>query len=127
MSLLNRIQSGKVKLEVIEDFQKQLMFPPFKCFENLNKLKNFIEHPEKELSLFENTDKTIKTLTWMLSPENSKLQSLNLSGYSAIYDMYRDKWLKEVLSSPQIPTITTLNISHCSLKNVPDLNFVTKP
>ena len=124
MSLLNRIQTGKVKLEVIEDFRKQLMFPPFKCFENLNELSKFIEHPEKELLLLENTEKTIKTLTWMLSSENSTLQSLNLSGYSAIYDMYRDKWLKEVLSSPQIPTVTTLNLSGCNLKHVPDLKFL---
>ena len=124
MSLLKRIQTGKINLEVIEDFQKQLMFPPFKCFENMEELAKFIEHPEKELLLFENTDQTIKTLNWMLSSENSTLQSVNLSGYSAIYEMYRDKWLKEVLSSPQIPTIETLNLSECNLKNVPDLTLL---
>ena len=124
MSLLKRIQTGKISLEVIQDFQKQLMFPPFKCFENIEELAKFIEHPEKELLLFENTDQTIKTLTWMLSSENSTLQSVNLSEYSAIYDTYRDKWLKEVLSSPQMPTIRTLNLSGCNLKNVPDLTLL---
>ena len=124
MSLLMRIQTGKISLEVIENFQKQLMFPPFKCFENMQELAKFIEHPEKELLLFENTDQTIKTLTWMVSSENSTLQSVNLSGYSSIYDTYRDKWMKEVLSSPQMPTITTLSLSECNLKNVPDLTLL---
>ena len=120
-SILNRVVDGQLKITVPTVFTEFLIAPRYVTLENNDSLRQYLQQPEMALSEL-HSNKKENTLMW-LSNQDIEYHSLNLSGHFDLCEKFET--VVSVLDHPNIQRIVSLNLDHCQLCDIPNLNHLS--
>ena len=110
---------NKINLEIFPE--TSLLLPPKTCLGEKDKLKSYVESPEKYV---ENSELGISALNWLLDDGKKQSKSFDLSEKNLLFKSLDFGNLQEKLKCNCLSHVRYLNLSELSLTAIPSLQHL---